>query len=54
MELQAFKNGNGSCSISYWEPSENLEYDLDEPKIFSQEFPWNSQKKSELVNISHK
>ena len=36
------------------EPSENLEYDLDEPKILSQEFPWNSQKKSELVNISHK
>ena len=35
-------------------PSENLEYDLNEPKFLSQEFPLNSQKKSEVVNISHK
>ena len=31
-------------------PSENLEYDLNEPKFFSQEFPLISQKKSEVVN----
>ena len=44
----------GMFSLLRHTPSENLEYDLYEPKILSQEFPLNSQKKSEVVNISHK